>query len=1000
MTKFIEKEKAEEIKQQAQLLDVIQDYVQLRKKGSNHEGDCPCCSSKNKFSVSEKKSIWKCWVCEESGTDAISFLMKAQGKTYPEALNILADKYNIKLEEEQLPARKSRGNRKQSFRDRQLRDSGIPVSYQRYKISKQQGIYELDRYQSATKDSKWNVIAEGDDMILHYLDLNGETMMYTDERGKQQPLMRVRWSNPQLHLDRNGKPMKYQSPAGSGSQLWIPNWMITAYKEHQIIETLYITEGEKKADKMCLEGMPTVGIMGIHNFSTSGDMPYHFELIIKRCAVQNVVFVLDSDWQDISITPNKPVDQRPRTFFRAVEKYKDYFKAYYHQGIEIEIYFAHGKDAVHKGMDDLLVRELKGKEDLLKEDFHKALTSQDGKGQYVNAYKITTMSSYKLKEFWALHSNPAFLERHTAELKNLVEFQFRGLTWKWNEDEAKFDLAQQILPHEQYWRKIYDGQDKNDNPKFKYQFNYTNILEFLKNRGFGMYEYEEEKYRFVHQEGKVLRETTPHKIQRYVLEYTREIDEKPVLELLLRGGEQYLGSKKLQNMYLVNAQFNKSDKNCMYLYFKNGFWKITKDGITQRPLAELPKHIWADKIIDFEPSYLGHPMAEITRKGDNFKVQLKPEARDSHIAHFYTNSSWFSWKKKQALYETEQGEKYYGARETVEEETEEDIQNMSRNLVAKMIAAGYVLHDYVDYGNAKAVVCMDGVESEVGQSQGGTGKSVWAKQFKHLVPQVTIDGKKKNIEDDNHLYENVDERTQVILFDDVRVNFNFEFLFSHITTAVPINEKGVKRYTLEPRKFIITTNHALNGDDNSHRRRQYYISFSDYYNEYRTLRDEFGCQLFHEWEHDQWNLFYNWIATCIQTYLRFGLEVTIDKEDVERRKMRQKIGENFLDWASIFYHSTEGDFINNKVEKDYACGKYVESYSQERKYMNPRRFKKKLQLYAAYTGLDFNPGVDTADGRIKSNGKEYLVLANAEYDENTAQYINCDEDLTRSKGPF
>ena len=77
----------------------------------------------------------------------------------------------------------------------------------------------------------------------------------------------------------------------------------------------------------------------------------------------------------------------------------------------------------------------------------------------------------------------------------------------------------------------------------------------------------------------------------------------------------------------------------------------------------------------------------------------------------------------------------------------------------------------------------------------------------------------------NHLYENADERTQIILFDDVRVNFNFEFLFSQITTGLLINPKGEKRYKVDPPKFIVITNHALNGDGNSFDRRQYAISF-------------------------------------------------------------------------------------------------------------------------------------------------------------------------------
>lgn len=999
MTKFISPDKADQIKGSADLLDVASDYLQLQKQGTSHVADCPCCGARNKLNINQKKNIWKCFVCDEGGTGATSFLMKTQGKSYPEALQLLADKYNITIEEE-VSVSRTRGNRKQSFRDAQLLASGIPLSYQKYTIQKNEAAYELDRYQSATKDKSWNILPEGDDMILHYLDLDGRVMNYKGKSSKPQPLMRVRWSNPSLHLNKDGKPMKYQSPSGSGSQLWIPNAMIDAYKSHKIIETLYITEGEKKADKMCLEGLPTVGIMGIHNFSTHGDMPYHFELLIKRCSVANVVFVFDSDWQDISLSnPSKSIESRPASFFKAAEKFRSYFKAYYNEGIELELFMAHGKDAVHKGMDDLLVHELKGKESELKEDFDKAMISRDGQGTYVNVYKVTTMSSYKLKEFWNLHSNTKFLDHHKEQLSKLREFKFKGLTWRFNKDDNRFELAQQLLPQEQYWRRIYDGEAKDGTPKYKYQFHYGNALEFYRNRGFFLYEYGPEKFRFVKVEGKILTETTVHAIQKYTLNYTREIGEKAVIELLLRGGDQYLGQKKLQNMYEITPEINKSDQNCMYLYFKNGFWKITKDEIIQRPLSELPKHIWSDKIIDFEPSLLDNPMVDISTNDDDIEVKLSDDAKRSHIANFYKNSSDFNWKQRQELKE-EEGVKYWDEKEDAPLYSKEQQQTTNKNFIAKMIAAGYVLHDYIDYGNAKAIVCIDGLESEVGKSEGGTGKSVWAKQFEHLVPQLVIDGMKKNLEDDNHIYENADERTQIILFDDVRVNFNFQFLFSHITTGLTINEKGVKRYNIEPRKFIITTNHMLNGDSNSHRRRQYYISFSDYYNEYRTLKDDFGCLLFHEWEHDQWNLFYNWIATCIQTYLKYGLQFKIDSGDVQRRKLRQKIGENFLEWASLSYHPEGSAFLNNKVSKEFACNKYLDSYPQDRKFMNPRKFKKKIQQYAEYAGLEYNPGVESADGRLKNNGKEYIILATKDYDENASLFINSEVDMFRTEVPY
>lgn len=1000
---FIPTALVERINATALLEDVLSDFVSFKKVGASLVGECPYCHTK-KFTFSPAKKLYKCFAgCEKSGSQPAQFLMDLKSMSFQEAYAYLADRYNIVLEEASDPT--PRSNRQQKFRDAQLLASGIRDADQKWFLQEQNHQIEMDRYQAATIDKTWRVIT-GDDMVLHYLDLDGKPLVYRDIKGRSKSFIRIRWANPSLHTDKQGHPMKYQSPYKSGSQLWIPNFIIQAYKQHQILPTLFICEGEKKADKLCLEGMPAVGIMGIHNFGL-GEMPYQFELLIKRCGVKRVVFVLDADWQDLSLKPDKSVDLRPRTFFKAIVNFRRYFYAYAQSGIELDLFFAHGKNLAFKGIDDLLVRELKGKESELLQDFEQAMSSRDGQGLHVNVYNITEMSSYKLKEFWHLQSPSAFLNHYKEVLKELREFSYDRLLRRYNPETDDFELAQAILPHEQFWREV-SYHTKSGKEEFRYFFSYVNILEFLNNRGFGLYEYVPDKFRFIHIQGKIVLETNHHKIQRFVQDFARGIEKPEVLELLLRGGEKYLGPNKLANMYYKRPTFNQSSPNTMYLYFKNSFWKISRDEIVQRPLNELPHHVWQDKIIDFEPQYLGKPMLQVDRSDSKLGWEVKESQamEESDIAQFYLCTSNFHWKKEQALQQVD-GKRVWLSRENPEKTTIKDVALLVNNLVCKMIAAGYILHDYRDYSRMKAVICMDGMESEVGKSQGGTGKSIWGKQFQHLVPQVIIDGKKKNIEEDNHLYETVDERTNVILYDDVRVNFNFEHLFSQITTGITINPKGLKRYNIEPPKFIIITNHALNGDDSSNERRQYVISFSDFFNLNRSVRDHFGHQLFHEWDYRQWNLFYNWMANCIQIYLKFGMDYAIPSATLKRRKLRQQIGEKFLSWASLVFdpevdHVGEpiGIYLNKKVEKVYLCNKYLERYHTERKYIDPKRFKEKLMLYAEYAGLEFNP---THKGdRIKSNSKEYFILADKNFDANTMAKtsINSDLDLAKSDPAF
>ncbi|MCC6252607.1 MAG: DNA primase [Bacteroidia bacterium] len=83
----------------AEIVDVISDFVSLKKKGVNYLGNCPFHNEKTpSFTVSSVKGIYKCFGCGKSGT-SVNFIMEHEGLTYPEALRFLARKYNIKVEE-------------------------------------------------------------------------------------------------------------------------------------------------------------------------------------------------------------------------------------------------------------------------------------------------------------------------------------------------------------------------------------------------------------------------------------------------------------------------------------------------------------------------------------------------------------------------------------------------------------------------------------------------------------------------------------------------------------------------------------------------------------------------------------------------------------------------------------------------------------------------------------------------------------------------------------
>ena len=99
---MIDRRTIDKIMDATDIVEVVSDFVTLRKSGVNYKGLCPFHDDTTpSFMVSPTKQICKCFSCGEGGT-AINFLMKHEQITYPEALRWLAKKYNIEVEEKEL----------------------------------------------------------------------------------------------------------------------------------------------------------------------------------------------------------------------------------------------------------------------------------------------------------------------------------------------------------------------------------------------------------------------------------------------------------------------------------------------------------------------------------------------------------------------------------------------------------------------------------------------------------------------------------------------------------------------------------------------------------------------------------------------------------------------------------------------------------------------------------------------------------------------------------
>lgn len=959
----------------------------------------------------------------QKGYNSISYLTELQGKTFIEAIKEIAEIANIIIEEEEYeqinenvaiatngqtqiteptpikvatakPVRKKPIDRKKefkSYRDQMLAESGISDEHQKIEVSReikgQDSKNVIDIYTSGTiRDFNYSKPdPTGNDVIIKYIGLDGKEVMVQrivkgQPRGKLFPFVRVRHQHPQHHKSKAGKPKKYESPSGTGTHLYFPKYLIQAYQEHRQFETLYIQEGEKKADKFCIHGLYSVGIGGITSIAQNGALPEEFGRIIERCGVKNIVFVVDSDYQDIGNSSKEAVNHRPNQFFHAVNNFKSYFVEFRNSDIHLNIYFGHVNGSEHKGVDDLLVAHY-GNEKSVTDDIRATLNHPKGMGKYLNIYNITVTNASKLMEFWKLHDKEAFFAHHNDKLIERKFFVFKRQKYRYDEDTFDFVLDQPLLEDELFYN-THTSEIKNKEVT-KYGFDYVGLLNFMQNRGFHRYKLNSKRYTYVQLgSDRLIYENDIEELKDYVLDFCRDNikskqERKDVMNMIISGQEKYLGSKTFSNLSFSKPLLHKNTISKQYYYFKDNFIEITPEGINEMEYKQMNGYVWSDRIKEKEFN-LNKPLwdAKVSEDG-TLDFKIKDHAWECVFFQFMHKTSNFYHRKD------------------IEELTADEMAEVNEHLVNKLTAMGYCLHTYFNPSVTKIVFALDGKESEIGASNGRTGKSLMGYALCQILPHVMIDGKKFNT--DNYPFENVSERTPLICLDDPEENFKIERFYSLVTGAFMVERKGVGT-VLIPRestpKVFVPTNHAIKLRDSSARDRAFITSYSDYYSDERKPSDpeEYGHQFFDDWDTEENNRFFNLAFRALQLYLQIGL-LPIAGEDIKKRQYLAEMKGDFKIWADEYFNSEQeiafssekSNNLNRRILRSEMSSAWVKAAGDKRFAGSSHSFKVKILAFCNYYGYVFNPSVASRDpktkiktnehgGRDVSGGVEYFTI--------------------------
>lgn len=113
---MIDRETVDRIYAAANIVDIIGEYVTLKRKGVNYQACCPFHNEKTpSFVVSPSKGVYKCFGCGKGG-NAVTFLMEHEHLTYPDALKAVAKRYGIDVQEKELtPEEVARNDNRESM---------------------------------------------------------------------------------------------------------------------------------------------------------------------------------------------------------------------------------------------------------------------------------------------------------------------------------------------------------------------------------------------------------------------------------------------------------------------------------------------------------------------------------------------------------------------------------------------------------------------------------------------------------------------------------------------------------------------------------------------------------------------------------------------------------------------------------------------------------------------------------------------------------------------
>lgn len=419
---------------------------------------------------------------------------------------------------------------------------------------------------------------------------------------------------------------------------------------------------------------------------------------------------------------------------------------------------------------------------------------------------------------------------------------------------------------------------------------------------------------------------------------------RDIRNLLLNS--QRLSDSSLERMQEISLDFRNYTPTSQFLFFPGKSWEVTADGIRELPGGTGGRYVWDSNVIDHRVTVLP-PMFSCRVEEDaegRMHYDIDILSHDCNLLRYLINTSRTYWRQEMEYHWEDES---FDVAERYRQEhhfdiagpvlSPEAIREQKQNLMAKIFAIGYNLHQYKSPSRAWGLFAMDDKVGADGECNGRSGKSFLFKSFTYFQKTVQLSGRNPRLMDNPHVFDQVNQHTDFVLVDDCDRYLNTGQFYDIITGGMTVNPKNNRSFYIDfadSPKFGFTTNYVPTDFNASTSARLLYMVFSDWYHEHtpendylesRSIRDDFGKNLFTDYTEEEWNQDINFFAQCLQFYLQMtarGLKLEPPLGNIMRRKYKADMGANFEDWA-YQYFAEDGDHVNCLIQREEALEDFI-----------------------------------------------------------------------------